>query len=543
MNSLFSSIRGLLLVLIIVCVAGFGLLFMQGQLALHSVEHAAVQMGDGKDIVADILPPPLYVIEAHLVAFQLLDTTTAERPALAERFKQLKKDFDDRNAYWKGKGGAVDSAVLASLFGAQKSNGDAYWTHLEKVFLPATLSGHDDDARRAFIELTKLYRAHREGVDATVKIAGTWADARLADLSATKLRTLWILSAVAALCVVVATTIYVVASRRVDKLLGAEPEELRQEMIRLSEGDLRPSEKSAAQGSVFSALKHAQERIKGLVEQTAQQAQTVDREVAGVQHTLSDLERNAESLSSAALSTSAAMEQISASIEMILEQANNAENAVALAGQDAATGDLARGQNLASMDRIAQASIQAQDSVAVLGEHSKAVTGIVQTIREIAEQTNLLALNAAIEAARAGEQGRGFAVVADEVRKLAERTTKATEEIATLIGTIQSGIENAVVSINTSAKDIGNGRKSADEAGAALKSIRQRIDSAVSAVSDIAGATREVSTATRQIATNMSTVSTLADSGNAASRKTAQAGRVLGDVSVKLHLALEAFTY
>ena len=527
----------------IVCVAGFAALFLQGQFALRGVEHAAVQMGDGKDIVADILPPPLYVIEAHLTAYQLLDAPLAERAALAESFKQLKKDYGERNAYWQGKRADVDGAVAASLLGAQKEKGEAYWARLETDFLPAALAGRDDDARQAFAELKTLYTAHRGGVDATVKVAGGWADARLADLAATTQRTLWVLSVVAALCVGIAIVIYLVVARRIGGLLGAEPEELRAEMARLAAGDLRPSTRTAPDGSVWSALRHAQERIHALVEQTSRESQTVDRQVTGVKLTLDDLEKNAHHLADATMSTSAAMEQITASMAMILDQANSAEAIATEAAHAAARGAQARAQNQASVERIAQASQLAQGSVSVLGEHSKEVTGIVQTIRDIAEQTNLLALNAAIEAARAGEQGRGFAVVADEVRKLAERTTQATEEIAKLIGTIHRGIEDAVASINAGVADIETGRRSAAESGQALASIQERIDAVMAAVSDIVNATREVNSATSQINDNMATVSSLADAGNAAARDTAAAGSTLGEVAVRMNQSLRAFSF
>ena len=101
----------------------------------------------------------------------------------------------------------------------------------------------------------------------------------------------------------------------------------------------------------------------------------------------------------------------------------------------------------AEMERIAASVTQSSEVVYALGERSKAISGIVQTIREIADQTNLLALNAAIEAARAGEQGRGFAVVADEVRKLAERTSQATGEIGSMISAIQGETDSAIASI------------------------------------------------------------------------------------------------
>jgi len=542
MKSLFNSVKGLLLLLVLVCGTGFGLLLLEGQIALRGVERAAVQMGDGKDIVADILPPPLYMIETHLVAYQLLETPITGRAALAERFAQLRKDYDARNVYWKDKAADVEPGVQASLLGTQKEKGEAYWAVLDKAFLPAILAGRDDEAQQAFADLKRLYADHRSGVDATVTLATAWAEARLADLSATTERALWIFTLVALAGVAVAAVLYVVAARRVTGLLGAEPEELCDEMRRLAAGDLRPAACSAPDGSVSGAIGHARERIRHLLDDTARQSLTVDDQVGNVRRTLADLEGNAQELTAAAMSTSAAMEEISASMAMIVEQASSAEAAVAEAGREAARGEQARGRNLASMERIAAASQQAQGVVAALGEHSQEVTGIVQTIREIAEQTNLLALNAAIEAARAGEQGRGFAVVADEVRKLAERTTQATGEIATLIGDIHRGIESAVASINTSVGDIEDGRQSAGEAGAALLSISQRIEAAVAAVADIVLATREANTATQQIAGNMERVSALAESGSAATRETAQAGVALGDVSVELHRAVKAFS-
>jgi methyl-accepting chemotaxis protein len=543
MNRLSNSIKGLLLLLVIVCGTGFGLLLLQGQTALRSVEGAAVQMGDGKDIVADILPPPLYLIEAHLVAYQVLEANLAERAGLAKRFSQLRKDYDDRNAYWSGKTGDLDPAVSASLLGKQKQMGDAYWSALDKRFLPSALAGRDDEARGSFAELKRLYAEHRSGVDATVAVAGAWADARLADLSATAGRTLWIFSLVALSGVAVAAALYVVVARRIAGMLGAEPEELCGEMSRLAAGDLRRSARVAPDGSVFAAIGHARERIRDLLEQTARQSATVDDQVGQVRRTLADLDGNAQELAASAMSTSAAIEEISTSMAMIVEQANSAEAAVAEAGREARRGEQARCENLASMERIAQASGQAQGAVAELGTCSHEVTGIVETIREIAEQTNLLALNAAIEAARAGEQGRGFAVVADEVRKLAERTTVATGEIGKLIGDIRAGIESAVSSINASVGDIQDGRRSAGEAGDALVAIGQRIEAAVAAASDIVAATREANAAMQQIAGNMARVSDLAESGGAATRDTAAAGAALGDVSVQLHRALTAFEY
>jgi methyl-accepting chemotaxis protein len=134
MHKYFNSLKAQLVTLVLVCVAGFALLFIQGQFALRSLEQAAIQMGDGKDIVADILPPPLYIIETHLIAYQLLDVPLGERAALAEKLKQLRADFVTRNTYWEGKRAQIDAASAQALLGVQKDKGETYLKQLDDVF-------------------------------------------------------------------------------------------------------------------------------------------------------------------------------------------------------------------------------------------------------------------------------------------------------------------------------------------------------------------------------------------------------------------------
>lgn len=543
MKSIFNTIKGLLLLLVIVCAAGLGLLFLQGQVALRNLEQAAIQMGDGKDIVADILPPPLYIIEPHLIAYQLLDTPLSERPSLAEKLKQLRSDYEARNTYWQEKRAEIDKASADSLLGSQKEKGEAYWELLDKEFLPAVLRGSDEDARKVFNRMKELYASHRKGVDATVEVAGAWAEERLNDLSMTARRTRWWFTGVAALCVGIAIALYLTVSRRIHVLLGAEPEILRSEMERLAKGDLRPSTSSVSRNSVLGTLRHAQERIRDLLEKTGQESKTVDHEVSQMRANLEKLQENAHALADSAMSTSSAIEEISASIERITEQAKTAEGAVSAVVEEVGRGKTAREESLKSVERIAVASERAQTSVAELGQHSQEVTGIVTTIRSIAQQTNLLALNAAIEAARAGRQGRGFAVVAEEVRKLAERTTHATEEIAKLIETIHNGIMQTVTSIDAMVSDIKVGRQSVDESERVLVSIHERVAVAMNSVSDIVNAVREVNKATRQINDNMATVSHLADTGAVATRDTVEVGKALSEVSMRLNQSLRVFTY
>jgi methyl-accepting chemotaxis protein len=173
----------------------------------------------------------------------------------------------------------------------------------------------------------------------------------------------------------------------------------------------------------------------------------------------------------------------------------------------------------AEMEKIATSVTQSSEVVCILGERSKAISGIVQTIREIADQTNLLALNAAIEAARAGEQGRGFAVVADEVRKLAERTSQATGEISSMISAIQGETQSAIVSIAAGTGQAKNGADLAQQAADSLERINQGARETMEKVDAIAAAIDEQSRSGQDIADHVRSIMSMAEANSSASEK------------------------
>ena len=168
------------------------------------------------------------------------------------------------------------------------------------------------------------------------------------------------------------------------------------------------------------------------------------------------------------------------------------------------------------MNTIAESVASSTDVVRQLGEQSQRISGIVSVIREIADQTNLLALNAAIEAARAGEQGRGFAVVADEVRKLAEKTASSTQEISAMIGEIQSGTEMAVKQMEAGASQVGKGVTVAGATGTAIQDIDAENARVVAAVDEISTALREQAVASNQISQGVERIAQMTEENSAA---------------------------
>jgi methyl-accepting chemotaxis protein len=233
--------------------------------------------------------------------------------------------------------------------------------------------------------------------------------------------------------------------------------------------------------------------------------------------------------SDAASSVAASVEQASVSISETAASARTAAEAVDKAQSDNRSAlDIMR-QTVANMNGIAQLISESGGRVEELADSSQRIGGIVQVIKEIADQTNLLALNAAIEAARAGEQGRGFAVVADEVRKLAERTAKATDEIAGLIGAIQGGIDGTVTSMQSANQQADASVALVADTENALRRIDEGSRTVAGHVATIADALREQDSAVRNIAISVETIARMAEeNSSAASANSATASELDG---------------
>lgn len=234
--------------------------------------------------------------------------------------------------------------------------------------------------------------------------------------------------------------------------------------------------------------------------------------------TSSQLSSSTSHQSEAASSMAAAVEEMTVSIEQVSENAKHVQEVSQSSNERSNEGGAVILQVTADMHDIAEAVHASSEIMEGLGQQSNHIYSIVKVIKEIADQTNLLALNAAIEAARAGEQGRGFAVVADEVRKLAERTTRSTEEIAAMIEKIQGGTKDAIQSLEVGVERVNREVELAQQAGISIQQIQSGTQEVGLAVDGISSAIREQSAASTEIARQVEKVAQMSEEISAATQ-------------------------
>ncbi len=233
---------------------------------------------------------------------------------------------------------------------------------------------------------------------------------------------------------------------------------------------------------------------------------------------------------------SAAVEQMSASVMEVAKKSGDASHSAQQSGEIATQGGKVVEETIQGMTSISEAVSRSAASVQELGKRGEQIGEIIAVINDIADQTNLLALNAAIEAARAGEHGRGFAVVADEVRKLADRTTKATQEIGESITAIQTETQGAVDTMNAGTQQVDVGVTKATQAGDALRQIVASAQDVATMIQSIAASAEQQSAAAEEVSSSVDSISQVT---RQASEGTNQAATAAAQLSVKSEQLLQ----
>jgi methyl-accepting chemotaxis protein len=240
-------------------------------------------------------------------------------------------------------------------------------------------------------------------------------------------------------------------------------------------------------------------------------------------------------------SVATASEEMSTTSSEIAQNCVSAAKSSEKANGAAVAGEIVINETVTVMERINSMVKSSAKTVASLGERSDQIGEVINLIDDIADQTNLLALNAAIEAARAGEQGRGFAVVADEVRKLAERTTEATKQIGQTIKAMQSETKQAVVSMEEGVKEVEIGTRDARKSGDALKDILKQINMVTSEISQIAVASEQQTATTNEIAQNIKHISDAMEETARNVSENAEAASHMAELSAELKRLIGQF--
>ncbi len=283
------------------------------------------------------------------------------------------------------------------------------------------------------------------------------------------------------------------------------------------------------------------EKLEGMIAKVTHVTNRVASSSVELSATADQMSRAAEALTTRTAQTAAAVEEMNATVGQVAQNSGTAAGMAQETVQTAQTGQGVVSETIDGMRQISESVSQSAKIISALGQSSDQIGEIVRTIEDIADQTNLLALNAAIEAARAGEQGRGFAVVADEVRKLAERTTKATKEIGDMIRHIQQDTRGAVASMEDGTRKVTDGVGQVNRTGEALGRIVEMVTKSADMIRQIAVAAEQQSVATQHISGDLDNVARVTKDTAGGAAESARASHDLNLQATELQTIVGSF--
>ncbi|MGE5492532.1 MAG: methyl-accepting chemotaxis protein [Actinomycetota bacterium] len=340
----------------------------------------------------------------------------------------------------------------------------------------------------------------------------------------------------------VASAMATATARNLLAQLGGEPSYAVEIANRIAKGDLTVEVKAAKPGSILAAMGAMRDSLRITIGKMRTDAEQLSGAAVQLSSAAKSVASSSSHQSASAIDMAAAVEELTSSINTVADNAHGAAAITRESGETAQQGAEIIVRAAEEMEKISGSVQAAADTITELGNQADQISSIVTVINDVADQTNLLALNAAIEAARAGEAGRGFAVVADEVRKLAERTAKSTHDIREMISSIQDRARNAVATMESAVIQVNEGGALAHEANEAIGRISAGAAQVAEAVNNISDALHEQGKVTGQLAGNVERIARMSEENSRNSSDSAGSARHLENLAGEMRHLVTRFS-
>ena len=527
-----------LLSIVWLSVAGYVVLTVVSFLTLQQVAVNGPiyqRLSEEKDLIADVLPPPLYIVESYLLAHELPQADPmAERPAIKQRLEQLQKEYAARQGHWRQI--LPETALKELLLRRADAPAQTFFRTINTKLIPAVEAGDIAGAERIIDELRGHYTAHRQIIDEIVKQVVIKAEEDQQQARAEIEDSKWLMGLLILACAAIVSIYAQRQSTSIFRRIGGEPQQVMDVAQDIAKGDLTAQleVRSRSYPNLVLSISQMRDGLNQIIKHVVLGAASLRQEANSVELRSQEIAQRLNQQQSSITQAATAMHEMAVTVKDVARNANETLALTEKANGMAKEGETAVDRVTDETQRLAEAVYQSRDLVTQVAADGKKISSVTDVINSIAEQTNLLALNAAIEAARAGEQGRGFAVVADEVRVLASRTQSSTKEIQTTIQVLQQGLEQAVRALGASADNAQQTVTTAQQAHTVLGGISELMGSIHDRNVQIAAAAEQQGTVTHDIESQVIQISEQSQSSCEQAELTVQASSILMQVIGKL---------
>jgi methyl-accepting chemotaxis protein WspA len=494
---------------------------------VNGPEYAKIILG--KDLIADVLPPPEYIVESYLVTLQMQqETDRASLQRLSQRGRVLRDEFEGRHLYWEKE--LQDGPLKQALVGRAYRAGEEFLELRDREYVPALLGGNAERAG-ALIRgpMREKYEEHRAAIDDVVRLTNKRnedherAVNELLDRSLAWLKGLT--AGVGLLLVLLAVMTQRLArsiAERVGIVAGAAQ--------RVADGDLTVTLEAMGQdevGKMADAVRQMTERMGSLVGQVKRSSIDLLSTATEIAAASSQHDAAMTGLGASTTQVAAAVKEISTTGQELVLTMGQLSTLATGASSKATEGRSALSDMEATMNSLSDATASISVKLSTIRERAGDINGVVTTITKVADQTNLLSVNAAIEAEKAGEYGRGFLVLAREIRRLADQTAVATLDIERLVRTMQTAVTAGVMEMDSFTDEMRRGKQRVADVGDQLSVVIEQVQGVLQNFGHVNEGMRNQSEGARQISGAMAQV-------NETARQTAASMREFNSATAQM---------